>query len=133
MLSKKVIRELRSEAIRFRRQADRIDEFLEELGNENGSPAGANGSNIEDSLSLAVPSDPLNESFSDKIRSALRDIGHTASSRDVADRMIELGDSPPERNGKPLRQVIAVELFRMSKRETGGVRKIERGRYKMMK
>lgn len=122
MVSESVIEALQDEMGRLRAEADVIDDFLKRL---SGRPGLASPVQQEQ-----APAETQNGTFSSKIRDALRDIGDTATARQVADQMIRSG-SPPERNGKPLRERISVELFRMSERGTGGVRKVKRGYYKI--
>lgn len=122
MVSDRVVLELKAEAAKLRRQADLIDEFLRGVSDaaHNESALGQAGKSHE------------NGSFSSHIRNALTAIGRTVTSRQVAEHLIVLGTGP-ERNGKPLRNAVAVELFRMSKKGTGGVQKVSRGRYRIVR
>lgn len=120
MLSDRVIRELRNEACRLRRRADLIDEFLR--GARDGREA-----HVSPPM---LPQTPSYGSFAANVRKALAKIGGTATSREVAQYMIDMGE-PPEKNRKPLRNTVAVELFRMSKKGTGGVKRISRGCYEI--
>jgi len=124
MLSKEIITELREEALRLRRQASLIDEFLRGV-DEAQSSTGEASAILGPSVTM-----PTDGTFAGKIRAALREIGHPTTSRAVASRLITHG-SPTLKNGKPLRNSVSVELFRMAKNGTGGVRKVSRGVYRV--
>lgn len=120
-ISTTVISELRAEMDRLRNEANQIENCLRVLegqSQKNGQIVGP------------VAYDGENGSFAGRVRAALGQTGKTASSRDVADAMIRNGEAA-ERNGRPLRTVVAVELFRMSKKSSYGVQKVSKGRYRM--
>ena len=123
MLNDRLRQELREEADRLRLAADRIDDFLRSIGDAVCKSHG----------DQTIPCDPVespqrnNGSFAGRVRTALRDFGRIATSRDVANFMVHAGE-PKTKGGKPLRHAVAIELFRMSKRGTH-VRKVDRGKY----
>lgn len=126
MISARAIQELIGERDRLRQQADLIDRFLQGVSDLRDDQ-------LETQPEQASPSNPpmdLNGSFAANVRYALAQIGQQATSRHVALRMMRAGMSP-QKNGKPLRNRVAVELFRMAKNGTGGVRKVARGRYRI--
>lgn len=65
-----------------------------------------------------------------RIREALKAIGGPADSRSIASVMIKDG-FPAERNGKPLRFAVAVELFRLAKNKKNGIQKVAKGLYRI--
>lgn len=129
MLTDRTIQELKDEATLLRRQADLIDQFLKGL--EATRKVNRVTTIVSEPVTVNLTSVLAgNGSLSSQIRSALQDIGSAANSRHVARQMIQAG-CPKERNGKPLRERVSVELFRMARRGTGGVKKVRRGFYKI--
>ena len=118
MLSLQTIQELRSELVELQRRASAIEAIL----------AGVNDVAQERPI---IPPPPVaeNGTFASEIRRALRAIGRTTTSRDLAAWIEQQGGS--RYTTRPLRSAVAVELFRMSKKATGGVRKVSRGRYRI--
>lgn len=124
MLSREVILELRAEQTRLRKQADMIESLLEGVSDSEQGVLTFREPIPE--LSRRLP----NGSFAGQVRAVLRELGRTATGEQVAQRMIDRG-APPSKSGKPLKNRVSVELFRMSKKATGPVEKLERGRYRM--
>lgn len=123
MISLQAIKELRAEARRLREQASHIEAFL-------GGLSHAGGYKSSSEPDIVAEAHPLtNGTFASQVRQALRAIG-TATSREVSARLVEQG-LPEMKNGKPLKDTISVELFRMSRKGTGGVRKVSRGHYRI--
>jgi len=126
MLSKSTIEDLRRELRELRVRAAAIEAII----------AGARGVSNDGTGPVVpeqVPKIPEilieNGTFSGIVRSALRAIGRTTTSKAVAG-WIEKNVSDPK-TGRPLRGAVAVELFRMAKKHTGGVNKVARGRYRI--
>lgn len=118
--------ELRAEASRLRKQLRLIEAFLEGVVDERNGRSVEVGtiSNSTEELSIEVDG-----SLAANVRVALQLIGETTTSRKVATKLIELG-LPDKRNETPLQNLVAVELFRQSKKRNGVVFKKSRGRYK---
>lgn len=125
MLSLSTISELRTELSRLRRRVELLEQLLEEhsqpeknhdLSSGHGTPSA---------------STPPNGSFAAGVRRALRSIGRVTDSARVGDRMI-LDGHPTQKGGKPIKNRVAVELFRMAKKGSHGVRKVSRGKYKIV-
>lgn len=126
VLKDSVITELKAEASRLREQARLIDAFLQGVVDER------NGQGVEAGVihgSHELPMIEVDGSLAANVRTALRLIGKTTTSLHVATRLVSLGLSDT-RNGKPLKSLVAVELFRQSKKPSGPVRKKGRGRYR---
>lgn len=132
MVSEQAQAEFRRESKRLREQAktllsqaDRIDALLLEFQAES-RVAVKNGS-----ATSSHRIDPNNgASFASHIREALRVIGRTATSREVAEVLINAG-YPEDRNGKPIRDIVSVDLYTMAAKRRDGVRKVARGRYRI--
>ena len=117
MLSEQTLRELRAELGVLRRRVGAIESILEGVS----TMAPARASRRQNTAEKG--------SFADDVRAALRSIGRTATSREVADWLENHGG--PQRTQRPLRSAVSVELFRMAKKGTGGVEKVARGRYRI--
>lgn len=125
MLNDRLIQDLVAERDHLRRHADLIDDFLRGVSDSRDDRPEA--------VPLVHPANwpmALNGNFAASVRHAMTQIGQLATSRQVAARMIQDG-MPSQKNGKPLRGRVAVELFRMSKKGTGGVRRVARGKYRI--
>lgn len=118
MLTKKVILDLQAEANRLRNQARLIDTFLAGIEDEQTDSVGV------------PPSEDDNGSFAGQIRTALRQLGRTTTSRQVEDQLIQNG-AEATKQGKPLRHFISVSLHSMADKNTGGVKRVARGRYRI--
>jgi len=114
MLSKQTIRELREELGRLRGRVSAIEAILDEHQPDLQSKR----------------SDIGNGSFAATIRAVLREIGRTASSREVTRRLEQQGISA--RGKTPLGVTVSGELHRMAKKRTGGVVRVGHGKYKIV-
>lgn len=126
MLSNRTILALEDELQRIERQKRALEQLLDDARADVETPEDRPG---EDGQSRFFDSSYSNSSFAAKVRSALAQFGRVANSSDVAEQMIKNG-TPELKDGKSLRQRVAVELFRAAKRNIGGVRKVSRGRYR---
>lgn len=124
MLSRTTIAELRGELTRLRRRVELLEQLLEEHSQAEGTDDRASGNGTSAEVL------PTNGSFAAGVRHALRSIGRVASTKQVTARMIQHGYAT-HRSGKPLKNRVAVELFRQAKQEIHGVRKVSKGKYKI--
>lgn len=126
MLNKTTIADLQREIVRLREEADALESLLARYGlaSDNGTIRSEHhGSN------KTVDISEKSDTFSGIVRSALRAINRTATSGEVANWITK--NVPDPRTSRPLRGAVSVELFRMAKKQTGGVRKTGRGRYRI--
>lgn len=128
MLSRRTIEELKEERQRLRRQLLALEQLL---GDSAPDPA-AHERGVGEAVNLAHTPIKIeqNGTFASKVRAALAEVARVASSREVAEYMIANG-SPEEMNGRPLKERVAVELFRSADLQRG-VKKVSRGRYRVL-
>lgn len=74
-----------------------------------------------------VRSDKRTGTLADFVRAALRELDRPCSSREVTELIKSRGDFPSTK--RDLSQAVSVELFRLAKSGSGGVKKLERGVY----
>ncbi len=110
----------------MRQRADRIDDLLRDDGAKTlalsaEKPAGIAETTIDQKGHKT-------STFADDVRRALRELGRTVKSREVAAWLESHGGSA--HTTRELRGACAVELFRQSAKGLG-VKKVSRGRYRV--